>query len=274
MEDFKLGKVSVIMGIYNCEDTLAESIDSIISQTYVNWELIMCDDASTDNTYILAQEYVNKYPDKITLLRNKSNLKLSATLNHCLKYAKGDYIARMDGDDISLPTRFEKQIQFLSDHPQYDLVGTAMVTFDQNGDKTIRKTVEMPDQKTIFVMAPFAHATIIARKEVYRKLNGYTVSGRTVRGQDFDLWIRFFKCGFSGYNLQEALYKVREGETDYKRRTVKAGWGITRTLCKGVMLLKLPKYYYILAFKPLVSGLMPNKLMFVYHKLKDSKVVN
>ena len=93
------------MAIYNCASTLEEAIESILNQTYTNWELIMCDDGSSDNTYAVAKKYADKYADKIILIRNESNKKLPATLNHCLKYVTGEYVARMDGDDISAENR-------------------------------------------------------------------------------------------------------------------------------------------------------------------------
>ena len=94
-------EISVIMAIYNCADTVACAIDSILNQTYSDWELILCDDGSVDDTYKIAEEYKNKYPDKIKLIKNPSNQGLPASLNNCLKKASGKYIARMDGDDIS-----------------------------------------------------------------------------------------------------------------------------------------------------------------------------
>ena len=106
-------KVSVIMGIYNCERTLAESIESILSQSYKNWELILCDDASTDGTLRIAKQYAAHYSDCIKLIQNKTNKRLAASLNHCLSHATGDYIARQDGDDLSFPRRLEKQVAFL-----------------------------------------------------------------------------------------------------------------------------------------------------------------
>ena len=111
-------KVSIIMGIYNCADTLPEAIDSIVNQTYVNWELIMCDDGSKDTTYQIAEKYQKMYPDKIVLIKNEKNQGLNYTLNHCLQYVTGDYIARMDGDDLSLPTRLEKEVTFFENNTQ------------------------------------------------------------------------------------------------------------------------------------------------------------
>ena len=94
------------MGIYNCADTLAAAIDSILAQTYTDWELILCDDGSADRTYEVAEDYRSRYPEKIVLLKNERNMGLNYTLNRCLEQAKGAYIARMDGDDVSLPHRF------------------------------------------------------------------------------------------------------------------------------------------------------------------------
>ena len=102
------------MGIYNCESTLERAIESIVNQTYGNWELIMCDDGSTDSTYEIAERYRDRFPEKIIILRNDKNMHLANALNKCLQAATGEYIARMDADDESLPERFEKQIMFLS----------------------------------------------------------------------------------------------------------------------------------------------------------------
>ena len=239
------GMISVIMGIYNCESTLEKAIDSIISQTYQNWELILCDDCSTDNTYEIALSYKKRFPDKIILIRNKKNSKLSYTLNHCLKYARGEYIGRMDGDDISLPTRFEKQMRYMREHPECDVVGTSMRRFDENGEGDVILAAKNPDYYTLRNRNPFHHATIIAKKEVYDALGGYTVSKRTIRGQDNDLWFRFYHAGFQGNNIMEPLYLMREDIAAIKRRTVKTRLNALRTEIKGYHLLRYPKHWLI-----------------------------
>src|SRR5690625_1284595 len=100
--------VSIIMGIYNCENTIARSIDSIIHQSFKNWELIMCDDYSTDNTYHIAKDYSRSFKN-IILIENNKNYGLAYSLNRCLDISKGKYIARMDGDDQSLSKRLQIQ---------------------------------------------------------------------------------------------------------------------------------------------------------------------
>lgn len=256
------------MGIYNCADTLSEAIDSIINQTYENWELILCNDASTDETYNVALSYRNKYPNKIILISNEKNQRLASSLNNCLKYVTGDYIARMDGDDIAVLNRFEKQVEFLNEHQEFDLVGTQMMSFDETGDIGVVQIGECPNKYSMRFNTPFCHATIMARKEVYDKLNGYTVSKETKRCEDTELWFRFFKENFKGYNLQEPLYKVRERHEDYKRRTFKDSYNVVKVCYKGYQLLDYPLRYYICLLKPLITGMVPS---FVMKKIHDFK---
>ncbi|MBR1626436.1 MAG: glycosyltransferase family 2 protein, partial [Bacteroidales bacterium] len=122
-------RITVIMGIYNCASTLVEALDSLYAQTYKNFKIVLCDDGSTDETYEVAKNYARN-KDNIILIKNDKNLKLAATLNHCLKYADTEYVARMDGDDISLPERFEKEIEFLDSHQEYAIVSCPMIYFD------------------------------------------------------------------------------------------------------------------------------------------------
>lgn len=261
-------KISIIMGIYNCGVTLSEAIESIINQTYTNWELILCDDASTDNTYEVAQKYQKAYPDRIILLRNKKNMRLSYSLNKCLKYATGKYIARMDGDDISSPNRFQKQISFLNANKEIDLVGTAMQQFNESGYLAVIEKPIKIDKYSLRKIVPFNHATILTYKYVYDKLKGYTVSDRTSRCEDYDLWFRFFHAGFNGANMKEPLYFVREDMAALKRRTFKARWNGFKTTVYGFKLLGFPKRWLIIEFfKMILKSIIPSNVMLFYRSL-------
>ncbi len=265
-------KISIIMGIYNCADTLPKAIDSILAQTYENWELIMCDDCSTDDTYKVAEEYKNKYPDKIILIRNEKNSRLAFSLNHCLKYATGEYVARMDGDDLSVPERFEKQVQFLKGHPDVHLVGTAMRRFNENGFNDVDYPPEKVDKYTLATRVPFCHATILTYKYVYDKLNGYTVAERTVRGQDCDLWYRFFHKGFVGANIMEPLYLVREDKNAIRRRTAKRRWYAYQTEMIGYKLLNYPKLWAVrLTIRVIIKSLVPYFIVDKYREYQAKK---
>ncbi len=256
------------MATYNCHETLARSIDSILCQTYQDWEFIICDDCSTDETYSLLAEYAHKYPEKLVILRNERNSKLSFSLNRCLEVARGEYIARMDGDDISLPERLAKQVAFLDAHPEYAVVACGMTPFDEHGKRAPRFNVEVPQPRNMLKGPPYAHATILMRKSAYDLVEGYTVSKRTVRSQDYDMWFRFFKAGLKGYNLQEALYEVLENEATYKRRKLRGQLYEVLTRLKGFRMLGFPAYLYVYAFKPVISAMIPNWLMKAYHSSK------
>lgn len=267
-------KVSVIMGIYNCEKTLPDAIESVIAQTYTNWELVMCDDGSSDGTYQVAEEYKSKYPDKIKLLKNEKNEKLAATLNHCLSAATGELIARMDADDMNLPGRFEKEVDFLEAHPEIACVGAGLIIFDDEGDHSIRFYGEHPSKRTLLHGTPFAHPTIMMRKEVYDDLGGYTSSPETLRAEDVDLWFRFFSKGYQGYVLQEPLYRYRESLADFKKRNLKAAFGTTKVCIRGYKMLNYPLYLYPYALKPILATLIPDFIMHKYHRKKDQKTGN
>jgi len=147
-------KVSIIMGIFNCAETLPEAIDSVLAQTFSDWQLILCDDGSKDNTYGIAKEYQGRFPEKILLLQNERNMGLNHTLNRCLQVVSGEYVARMDGDDISLPTRIEKEAAFLDAHPEYAIVSTPMIFFDEHGDWGRSYAIEEPTKRDFIKHSP------------------------------------------------------------------------------------------------------------------------
>lgn len=261
-------KVSVIMGVFNAEKTISKSLDSLLCQTYKNLEIIICDDCSTDNTFNILKKYEKKNSN-IIILQNKKNSKLAYSLNKCLSVCDKEtkYIARMDADDICISDRIEKQVEFLEKNSKYNVVGSARYIYNGSGKMKITPIEKEPNKKSMLWGSPFAHPTIMIKKECIDKLGGYTVSKRTVRGQDLDLWFRFFSMGYKGFNLEEPLIIYHENINDYKKRTLKTASMYFRTNLYGYKLLKFPFYYYIYAFKPLISAIIPNRLMFIYHKI-------
>lgn len=259
--------VSVIMGVYNCADTLEIAVESIMKQTYKNWEFIICDDCSTDDTYRILQQYAMK-DKRIIALHNENNHRLAYSLNRCLEFSRGEFVARMDGDDESLPTRLEKQVEFLITHPKIDCVGTSVILFDGIRDVGIRVASRPNVNIMKYGGVPFLHPTIMMRKKSYDVLGGYTVSELTKRSQDYDMWFRFYKAGMHGYNILEALYRYHESTEDYEKRTWRTGLNATKIALQGFKKLNFPKKFYFFAFKPLLSALLPVKLVEFYHKKK------
>lgn len=238
-------KVSIIMGIYNCVDTLERAIDSILKQTYKNWELIMCDDGSTDRTYDLAQKYAKKY-DNIIVIQNSKNQRLAYSLNHCLQYATGKYIARMDADDESMEERLAIQVKFLEEHPEYDVVGTAIQIKAGEEMMYVRTYPEFPMKQEVWSTVPHAHPTILIKKSVLDQLGGYRPCKETMRAEDLDLWFRFKMGGYNSYNIQEPLYLYQESSDDYKKRNIKAALQTSKIILKYYREMHISKKYWYL----------------------------
>lgn len=255
------------MGIYNCAPTLAEALDSLYAQTFQDFKIILCEDGSTDDTYNVAKSYADKH-DNIVLVRNEKNMGLNYTLNHCLEHADTEYCARMDGDDISLPTRFEKEIEFLDEHPEYAIVTTPMKHFDENGIYRVGKGGFEPKLTDFPKYSPFCHAPCMVRTEAYRAVEGYTVAENLLREEDYHLWIKMYQKGFRGYTLKEPLYMMRDDRNATKRRTFKARKNEAYVKHLAVKMLGLPSYYHLYCLKPLILGIMPTWLYNVVYKLK------
>lgn len=267
----KQPKISVIMGIYNCASTLEEALNSLLSQTYQDFEVIMCDDGSSDNTIAVAEKYCQRYPNRFLLLKNEINLGLNKTLNKCLKQASGEYIARMDGDDISLPTRFEKEVNFLDNHPDFSIVATKMIYFDEKGDWGVSNSIEYPQISDFNKHSPFfCHATCMIRKNAFLDVKGYSEDPRTLRFEDCHLWYKLYAKGYKGYNIQEPLYKMRDDHNAFKRRTFKSRMNAVYVKYVGFKMLKMPWYMYLYIIKTLfisiILGIIPSNIYKYIHQ--------
>lgn len=258
-------KVSIIMSVFNGADTLDSALESLRDQSMSDWELVVCDDASTDDTAQLLIDFAKDFPGQVTVLRNDSNRRLSYSLNRCLGAARGTYIARMDADDLNAPDRLEKQVDFLDQNLEIDLVGSTMRRFDSHG---LHDVVPVPSQPTAANLrdgTPFAHGTVMMRAEVFKEL-GYLVSKRTVRGQDYDLWFRFFASGHTGANLMEPLYFVREDINAIRRRTAKSRFHNWQTAMVGMRALNAPVSWYVRPSLSLLKALIPSHAMRLFRR--------
>lgn len=259
-------RVSVIMGIYNCASTLGEALDSLYAQTYQDFKIIMCEDGSTDNTYDVAQQYASKH-DNIVLIRNEKNMGLNYTLNRCLELVDTEYVARMDGDDLSLPTRFEKEISFLDAHPEYALVSCPMIYFDENGDFKTGKAHPEPSKADFINGYTFCHAPVMIRREAYMAVGGYTVSKYLLRLEDQHLWLKLYQKGYKGHNLQEPLYKMRDDRNASRRRDFKTRRNeayMRLLICKA---FNLSWWHYPESIiLPMIKWILPVKLYEMIHR--------
>lgn len=259
-------KVTVIMGIYNCADTLSEALDSLLAQTYTDWDLVMCDDGSNDSTYEIAAQYRDAHPERITLIQNEQNMGLNHTLNRCLALADGEYIARQDGDDLSMPTRFEREVALLDTDPQIAIASTAMTYFDESGTWGQSCPIEFPEKVDFIAGTPFCHAPCMVRREAYQAVQGYTENKRYLRVEDYDLWIKMYAAGYRGQNIPEPLYAMRDDRNAFARRKFKYRINEFRVRIKAACILRLPFQAYLYAWRPLLVGILPSKLYCLLHK--------
>ncbi|MFQ9308286.1 MAG: glycosyltransferase family 2 protein [Paraclostridium sordellii] len=203
-------KVSIILPIYNASKYLNECIDSLISQTYKNIEIIAINDGSTDNSVDIIKEYMKK-DNRIKLYENQKNKKLIYTLNRGLDLADGDYIARMDSDDICTTERIEKQVRFLEDNKEIALCGCKIQAFG-NEDWTwgeSYKDIEALNVDLIFANV-VAHPTVMIRGEFAKQMN-LKYSNEFIDAEDYELWSRISYEGKIA-NLEEILLYYRVSE--------------------------------------------------------------
>lgn len=265
----KKPKVSVIMGVYNAEKTLVESLDSLLNQTFQDFNIIACDDGSTDKSLEMLNSYQSLYKDKIIVLENKINKGLNYTLNHCLEHATGEYVARMDADDVSLPMRFEKQVFFLDENKEYAVVSSPMIYFDETGDWGVGHPAEFPQKETFCKRTPFAHAPSMIRLEAFQAVEGYTVHKKLLRLEDYHLWIKMYDKGYIGCNLNEPLYKMRDDHNAYSRRSFKARKNEMYVKYLALKTFKLPWYNIFSVIKPIILFFVPK---FLYNKLHKKRL--
>lgn len=254
-------KVSVIMGVYNITDkpVLEKSINSILNQTFTDFEFIICDDGSNDNTLDVVKD-VCQNDERVIFLKNEKNMGLAYVLNKCLKNAKGEYIARMDADDESALNRFEKQVEFLDSHPDYGVVTSNANVFDSTSIWGELKYSEEIKKEDFLMNNPIVHGAVMVRKSVYDMAEGYRDIPMTYRVEDYDLFMRIFAKGIKIHTIQEKLFNYREDKKTQKRRKYKYRINEAKVRHYGFKLLGLYPKGIIFVIKPLIVGLLPQGL--------------
>ncbi len=213
MSEEKKPLISVIMSVYNEEQYLKDAIDSILAQTVTDYELIIVDDCSTDRT----QEILAGYQDpRIRVLYNEENCGLTVNLNRALDAAKGRFIARMDGDDIAHPDRFEKELEYLNQHPELKLISCRTKTF---GNEQLQSDIMGEPEYLrcrMLVRPVLAHPGFMVRGEVFREL-GYRYDESFRQAQDYELAARLTRKYSIGICPEVLLeYRAHEGQVSSK----------------------------------------------------------
>ena len=257
------------MGVYNPRnwEIFNLSIQSILNQTYQDFEIIICDDGSDAKTQEMLGN-ISSLDSRILVIHNESNCGLAYSLNKCLKIANGEYIARMDDDDISYCKRFELETDFLNSHLDIAWVGCNAELIDGVGKVWGRRILEeYPTKESLLFNTPFMHPTVMIRRDVLCKAGGYRVARSTRRAEDYDLWLRLYAMGYKGANLQEILFQYREDDVAYKKRKYRYRIDEAIVRYRGFSSLNLFPKAWIYVVKPLIVGLIP---MPILKKIKEN----
>jgi glycosyltransferase involved in cell wall biosynthesis len=223
--------VSIGMPVYNCAATVAQAVRSILSQTFEDWELLIIDDGSTDDTLNVVASF--NHP-RILVVKSERNEGLPTRLNDCVRLARGKYFARMDGDDIAYPERLQKQIAYLENHPLVDLLGAGMVMFRDNGEAYGERRAASSHAAisgNFYSGLNLAHATWMGRTEWFRQ-NPYRCG--FLRAQDRELLMRTRKKSHFAA-LPEPLFGCREGRVRL-RKTIPARYYLCRAYLEDAFL--------------------------------------
>ena len=202
--------ISVLMSVYNGEKYLREAIESILAQTFADFEFLIINDGSTDSS----RDIILSYSDaRIRLIDNEEKIGLTKSLNKGISLARGKYIARMDADDISMPERIEKQVGYMDIAEDYVLVGAGAYLIDANGNEIGRLDRPFTHEEIlghIFFFNPVIHPSVMFRKAPILKIGGYNPDIQ--KAQDYDLWLRLVDFNMKFCNLPSLLIKHREHE--------------------------------------------------------------
>lgn len=252
--------VSVIMAAYNAEETIEAAIRSILLQTHDNFELIICDDASTDNTWCLMRSLADE-DSRIKLIRQEKNRGPAVARNRCLLQAQGEYIAIMDADDLCSENRLAVQVSFLERHREVAFVGLLGEVFHNiPGDcSKCYPYVAKPAAKDFLMTLPFVHASLMFRSTAMGR--GYPEERQALRSEDYAFLMERYAAGLRGENTTDAVYYIREDADTFKRRKYRYRLTEAGVKWKGFLALGLMPRGILFAIKPLIVGLVPPKIL-------------
>ena len=261
--------ITVLMSVYNDAAYLQEAIESILNQTFTDFEFIIFDDASTDGSSDILQQYALQ-DSRIKLITNQTNRGLGFNLAQGIKIARSPWIARMDADDIALPNRLELQLNYVQAHPDVAIVGGCAIDIDSNGQFVSDRKVPLTHQqiRKLIWTNPFIHGTVLLNKAAITKVGSY--SSKLAKRQDYDLWFRCAKADLKFANLPQPLIKYRFTDNTLQRNNWKVALVHVRIGWLGCWQVKASPFAYVAITKQLVIVLLPPPLRVVaYNWLKQ-----
>jgi glycosyltransferase involved in cell wall biosynthesis len=207
--------VSIILPAYNGAHRISDAIQSVTNQSYTNWELLIIDDFSVDNTREVVSNFVNK-DSRIKYIKNNTNLGLQKTLNIGLAQSKGEYIARIDDDDMWADVdKLQKQVDFMDNNPDYVLLGTGVIIINEQGNELFRYLLPQTNEQIknrILGKNCFAHSSVMFRKSIVMQFGGYSEGEEAKYMEDYDLWLKLGSVGkLANLPIYGLKYTMRGG---------------------------------------------------------------
>ena len=256
--------VSVIIPSYNRQNSIAKCIESVLLQSYKNLEIIVIDNCSVDNTPKILAEF-SKKDSRIKIIENEQNLSLVKTLNKAIKSSNGDYVARLDDDDVWLNAqKIEKQVNVLEADQEYVLVGTGVIAIDEQGKEISRTLLPQEHHQIVDAMlfrCLFVHSAVVFRRSTFETLGGYN-EALEVGGEDYDLWLRMGRIG-KMYNVPEYMVSYQESGKKLSRTNFK------NVLLRNMLLIK----QYGKEYPHFTKAMTLSILYYIYFSLPFNQVL-
>lgn len=248
--------VTVLMSVYNDERYLSDSIESILKQTFTDFEFLIIDDGSTDSTAAILSRYA--YIDsRVRIHTLHGNRGLGYCLNLGVSLAMGKFIARMDADDISRPDRLQRQVLFFQDNQELDVLGSYAVLIDEygNGDRVRSVPLTKGDISRNVWSNPFIHSSVMFKKESILRIGSYMP--KLARRQDYELWFRAVKHNLNMQNIADPLISYRFSENTFKKNNVGLMFEQAMIGVRGCFLVGAPLNAYFFVFYPFFRSFFP-----------------
>lgn len=256
--------ISVVMAVYNAREReiLDMAISSIVEQDLSDWELLICDDGSSDDTFLWLQDWAER-DGRIRLFQNQINMKAAAARNRCIEQSRGQYIAIMDADDSCSSNRLRRQAEILSGNEDIAFVGLLGKYFHKDPGDLEKQYwfCPVPQDKDFLMTLPFVHGSLMFRREALSFVKGYIPGKKTMRSEDYDLLLRMYAEGMRGINTKEAVYYIREDENTFSRRKYRYRFSEAWVKAVGFHRLHLMPRGILYAIKPLIVGIIPIPLL-------------
>jgi glycosyltransferase EpsE len=261
-------EISVVMSVYNGMPFLPLAIESILNQSFQDFEFIIIEDCSTDESKNIINEY-GKKDKRIKAIYNQVNkgqIALGINMANGVIIAKGKYIARMDSDDIADTLRFEKQLNHFYENPDIDIVGTWVININDKGVE-IGYRKYPTDSKLISKLiwtCPVVHPTVMFKRESILRVGNY--SDKSGRRDDYELWFRCEAAGLKFSNLPYFGLKYRFFDEFYQKNDLKVAWKQMVIGLKGCVLVNAPLQAYLGVTAPVIRSIFPKKFNAFLHK--------